>query len=257
MSTPTPEILPYATPEGIKHYVPLEDFEALAAKAENQQKELNRFNNEITSLQRREGKMRDDMRRMKVYEGIVFSVRNILGAENEEKTEDAAKRVAKERDLARERGLEMADVLQRTEDERRDLIKDVSALLRALDAHDVAEGVNTAMHLREAVAELNERMTTEVKSYMASIAELRAENRRLEKELAHQTDMGCQAAVCGPKAALDEVIRRMEAVPLEEVAEIIRRQWLDRGGWIEPAADALRARLIAAVRGEAAPGITT
>ena len=38
--------------------------------------------------------------------------------------------------------------------------------------------------LRAAVAELNERMTTEVKSYMASMAELRAENRILLKEIA-------------------------------------------------------------------------
>lgn len=79
---------------------------------------------------------------------------------------------------------------------------------------------------------------------LESMAELRAENRRLEKELAHQIDMACQAAVCGPKATLDDAIARMEAVPLKELAEI-------HGTKSFSGVDLVRARLIAAARGQA------
>lgn len=123
MSNPTPEILPYATPEGIKQYVPLQQHISVCAERDVLRHEVKHLRQAVAEL-----------------------------------------------------------------NERGELQKDVSALLRALDAHDVAEGVNTAMHLREAVAELNERMTTEVTSYMASMEALRAENRRLEKELSATRD---------------------------------------------------------------------
>ena len=64
------------------------------------------------------------------------------------------------------------------------------------------------------------------------------------------------AAQAVADVVLAQTIRRMEAVPVEEVAEIIRRQWLDRGGWIEPAAQAVRARLITAARGEPVAALT-
>lgn len=48
---------------------------------------------------------------------------------------------------------------------------------------DYQRALDNLDKLEAAVAELNERMTTEVKSYMTSMAELRAENRRLQKEL--------------------------------------------------------------------------
>lgn len=63
----------------------------------------------------------------------------------------------------------------------------------------------------------------------------------------------CYEAAAQTVAAvvLAQAIRRMENVPVEEVADIIRRQWLNHGGWIEPAADALRARLIQAAKNQA------
>lgn len=85
---------------------------------------------------------------------------------------------------------------------------------------------------------------------LESMAELRAENRRLEKELAHQTDMASQAAVCGPKVALDEAIRRMEMVPVGDLGKILWNLRI-QGLSANQTAEAIRARLIAAARGQA------
>lgn len=115
-----------------------------------------------------------------------------------------------------------------------ELLAEIAALRSQLD------------QANQQIQELNDRMTTEVKSYMTSIAELRAENRRLEKELAHQLDMGCQAAVCGPKVALDEAIARMEAVPVEELMSSLYEIETS-----QDEAEQIRARLIAAARGQA------
>lgn len=193
MSTPTPPtpatipvgttIYPYATPTGIIQLVPLESLEQaiqerdlarergfetadvltatererdrLKAKIENQKKELNRFNSEITSLQRREGKMRDEMRRMKIYESIVLSVRKILRAENEEKTDDAAKRVI----------AELANLTRRLQ-----AAEHINEGYRAMEQR--------LEEARDAVAELNQRLIERTQDMLSKQTELIQEARK-------------------------------------------------------------------------------
>ena len=142
---------------------------------------------------------------------------------------EALEQAIQERDLARERGFETADVLTATERERDRLKEELASMTRRLQA---AEHINEGYRAMEqkleeaqaAVAELNQRLIERTQDMLAKQTELIQEARQAKREA---------------RDALAQAVRRMEAVPTHELARI----------W-DGHVDTIRARLIAAAKGE-------
>jgi hypothetical protein len=60
--------------------------------------------------------------------------------------------------------------------------------------------------------------------------------------------MASAVLVAFGQPSLEAAIARMEAVSVMELGQLIRALWLEQSSWITPSAEAVRARLIAAVR---------
>lgn len=144
-----------------------------------------------------------------------------------------------------ESSLEKAQAeLAALKEERDELNKDLSALLRVLDSHDATEGVETARHLKAELASLREPalrqplLADDGRSLgqVALGACVKADEEGLALDKCHEAAAQAVAAV-----VLAQAIRRMEAVPKSELQFT--------------GVDNIRARLLQAAkgRGEAQP----